>query len=197
MLREFGIYPALTRVDIPMEVGDLPVPPYVDCYIHDAESRLEGYGESAGGGRFIPGDYRYAFQVLQWLLRQKCLSRGHSFLEWGSGQGVTTILAQLLGLDATGVELDERLVMEARLLAARYDTTAHFVHGTYDRQADAELDLYTAKDRAAVYVYPWPGEESFFLRLFEETAPEGAYLLMCLGPEDIRVCRKQSGEKAP
>ena len=42
-----------------------------------------------------------------------------------------------------------------------------------------------------VYVYPWPGEEPFFLRLFAETADAGAFLLACLGPEDVRVVRKK------
>ena len=191
MLREYGVYPELERVEVPFEAGEADVPRYVDCYIQDAERRAEGYPEDMGGGRFAAGDYRYAFQVLMWLLRSKRIGRGGKFLEWGSGQGVVAILAQLLGMDAAGVELDPRLVAESRELAARFDTLARFVRGTYDPESqDPDLDVVTAEGRAAVYVYPWPGEEAFFLRLFEDTADEGAYLLVCLGPEDIRVYRK-------
>ncbi len=182
----------LERVPVPSEAGDLPVPRFVDCFIRDAEDRAEEHGGRAGKGLFVPGDHRYAFQILQWLLRTKAADPGASFLEWGSGQGMVTILAALLGYAAVGVEIDERLVKESRELAARYDARARFEHGSYDK-APPGLKRFTAKKRAAVYVYPWPGEEPFFLRLFDETADSGAFLLMCLGPEDIRVFRKKGG----
>ena len=46
-----------------------------------------------------------------------------------------------------------------------------------------------------MHVYPSfkrksEADYSFFLRLFEDTADDGTYLLVCLGPEDIRVYRK-------
>ena len=103
---------------------------------------------------------------------------------------MVAILAALLGYEAVGVEIDETLVKASRELAARYDVSAHFEHGSYDPNTDG-MKVFTAKKRAAVYVYPWPGEESFFLRLFNETAPRGAFLLMCLGSDDIRVYRKK------
>ena len=182
----------LERVSVPPEAGDLPVPRFVDCFIRDAEDRAEEYGDRAGKGLFVPGDYRYAFQILQWLLRTKAADKGAAFLEWGSGQGMVTILAALLGYDAVGVEIDEALVRESRELAARYDAPARFEQGSYDK-ATPGLKVFTAKKRAVVYVYPWPGEEPFFLQLFTETAGPGAFLLMCLGPEDIRVYRKKGG----
>ena len=110
--------PGLEAVPVPAAAGDLPVPHYVDAFIRDAEDRAEELGDRAGGGRFIPGDYRYAFQVLQWLLREKALAPGAAFLEWGSGQGMVAILAALLGYDACGVEIDAGLVKESRELAA-------------------------------------------------------------------------------
>ncbi|NLG34225.1 MAG: hypothetical protein GX548_02600 [Lentisphaerae bacterium] len=188
-VREPGLPAGLEALAVPPEAGDLPVPRYVDCFIRDAEDRAEAYGDNAGGGSFVPSDVRYAFQVLQWLLRAGALSPGSSFLEWGSGQGLVSILASMSGLDATGVEMDEALVKEAAALAARFDARARFVHGSYN-PATPGLDIHTARQRDAVYVYPWPGEEGFFLRLFNGTAPAGALLLMCLGPEDIRVYRK-------
>ncbi|HAL91983.1 MAG TPA: hypothetical protein DCM68_03035 [Verrucomicrobia bacterium] len=190
MPREHAIPPGLERLTVPPEAGDLPVPRFVDAFIRDAEDRAEEYGGRAGKGLFVPGDYRYAFQILQWLLHTKRAGKGAALLEWGSGQGMVAILAALLGYDSVGVEIDEALVRESRELAARYDTKARFEHGSYD-PATPGLKVVTAKKRAVVYVYPWPGEEPFFLRLFDETAEAGAFLLMCLGPEDIRVYRKK------
>ena len=192
MDRDRGMPEGPERVEVPPEAGDLPVPRFVDCFIRDAEDRAEEYGERPGKGLFFPGDYRYAFQILQWLLRTKAAAKGASFLEWGSGQGMVTILAALLGFDAAGVEIDEALVKESRELAGRYGVLARFEHGSYDPSTSG-MKVFTAKKRAVVYVYPWPGEEPFFLRLFEETAPAGAHLLMCLGPEDIRMYRKKGG----
>lgn len=192
MIRDHGMPPELERMEIPSEAGDMLVPRFVDCFIRDAEARAEEFGDRAGKGLFVPGDYRYAFQILQWLLRMKAVAKGAAFLEWGSGQGMVAILASLLGYDAVGVEIDEALVKASRELAARYDVAARFEHGSYDPDT-AGLKIFTAKKRAMVYVYPWPGEESFFLRLFGETANAGAFLLMCLGPEDIRVYRKKGG----
>ena len=192
MSRECAIPDPLERVGVPPEAGDLPVPRFVDCFIRDAEDRAEEYGDRAGKGLFVPGDYRYAFQILQWLLRTQAAAQGAAFLEWGSGQGMVTILAALLGYEAVGVEIDEALVRESRELAARYDAQARFEQGSYDKATPGQK-IYTAKKRAVVYVYPWPGEEPFFLQLFAETADPGAFLLMCLGPEDIRVYRKKGG----
>ena len=190
MTAAYAIPAELEPVPVPSEAGDLPVPRFVDCFIRDAEEREAEYSVGASHKKFVPGDHRYAFQVLQWLLRQGAAAKGDAFLEWGSGLGMVTILAALLGFDAAGVDIDEKLVQVARELAARYDVKARFEHGTYD-EAVPGLKVFTAKKRAAVYGYPWPGEEPFFLRLFAQTAAAGAHLLLGLGPEDIRVYRKK------
>ena len=181
----------LRAVPVPMEAGDLPVPHYVDCYIREAEDIAEGYGGEVGDGSFIPSDIRYAYQVLQWLMREGRVAKGDAFLEWGSGQGLAAILAGIMGMKATGVEIDERLVKEARELAERYESPAMFIHGSYN-PATAGLPVVTADKQKVVYVYPWPNEEGFFLRLFSMTAPAGALLMMCLGPEDIRVYERRA-----
>ena len=190
MSADYAIPAELERVPVPSAAGDLPVPRFVDCFIRDAEEREEEFSARPGHGKFVPGDHRYAFQVLQWLLRQGAIAKGAAFLEWGSGLGMVAILAALLGFNAAGVEIDEKLVQAARELAARYDAKVRFEHGTYDGAAPG-LKVLTAKKRAVVYVYPWPGEEPEFLRLFAGTAESGAHLLMGLGPEDIRVYRKK------
>lgn len=190
MRADLPILNALQRIEVPPGAGDLPVPHFVDLLIRDAEDRAEGYDADAGGGRFVPGDSRYAYQVIQWLQRCGRLPPQASLLEWGSGQGVVSILASFLGLQALGVDLDPELVREAGELAVRYDSSARFVQGSYD-PAIPRMKIFTAQKRDLVYVYPWPGEEQLCLRLFADTASPGAILLMCLGPEDIQVYRKE------
>jgi predicted O-methyltransferase YrrM len=188
-MNQDAVFSMLQRVDLPPGAGDLPVPHYVDCFIRDAEDRAEEYDGRAGLERFIPSDCRYAYQVLLWLQQTAATAPGAAFLEWGSGQGMVTILASRAGYSAMGVEINEELLQEARRLAERYDAPARFVHGTYDKTV-AGLKVFAADKQAVVYVYPWPGEESFFLRLFSATADPGAFLLVNLGPEDIHVYRK-------
>ncbi|NLB65784.1 MAG: hypothetical protein GX803_04875 [Lentisphaerae bacterium] len=189
MTRTFFIPPGLGRVVIPPEAGDLPVPRYVDAFIRDAEDRAEDYDTDMAGGYFVPSDTRYFFQILQWLLEAGYLSRTGSFLEWGSGQGLATMFAAMLGLTAVGVEIDARLVAEAKGLAARYGVSARFVHGSYDPDRPGP-EIVTAKGYDVVHVYPWPGEEGRCLQLFEATASPGALMMLCLGAEEIQLFRK-------
>ena len=101
------------------------------------------------------------------------------------------MVASLLGMKATGVECNARLVRAARELAERHGAErARFVHGTYAPMAGSSLPVVDAKGKDVVYVYPWPGEEEFFLRHFAATAKEGARLLMGLGTLEMRAFRK-------
>src|SRR5262249_39638941 len=65
--------------------------------------------------RFVAADYPQLFRV---LLRYR--DRITNFLEWGSGTGVATIMASLLGLDAYGIEIESGLVRRSRELATKY-----------------------------------------------------------------------------
>jgi len=190
MRAEFAIPERLEAVPVPPAVAELPVPGFVDAFIRDAEDRAEALDEQAGNGQFVPGDARHAFQVLQWLRWENGLPAGARFLEWGCGQGVVAILAAAQGCQARGVEIDAALVDEARALSRRYDIPAEFIHGSYD-PAVPRMKVVTAKDSDVVYVYPWPGDEAAVLQLFAGDAAEGAWLLMCLGPEDIRAYRRK------
>lgn len=186
-------FPTLEPVDIPDAWADADVPRYIDALIDEATDRARELEEQeAGGGAFVAGDYRHAYQVLVGLLKAGLVHPGDTWLEWGSGQGMATVLAAMLGLRATGVELDLDLVREARALADRYDApSARFIHGSY-RPAGPRLPVLTAANRSVIYVYPWPGEEPFFLRLFEDTAAPGALLLLTTGPLQISAFRKKS-----
>ncbi len=153
---------------------------------------------------FVPADYDH---VLQTLLRLR--APGLRFLEWGSATGVITIMADLLGYEAYGIELDGKLVHTARELAARFDSGARFAAGSFlpagyryrsrtgdDRigtighGASAYPDLrHPLEDFDLVYGYPWHGEEPMMLDLMRAYGGSGARLLLHGGREGIRVFR--------
>jgi hypothetical protein len=130
---------------------------------------------------FIAADYERVLQTLISLREQ-----GVKFLEWGSASGVITIMADLLGFDAYGIELDASLVAVARALAERHGSRARFVsgsfipsgyrwkptvndegrHGTIGDGTSAYAELgYGLDDFDLVYAYPWSGEEPMMLDL--------------------------------
>jgi hypothetical protein len=142
---------------------------------------------------FVAADYG---RVLQDLLALR--APGLRFLEWGSATGVITIMADLLGFDAYGIELDARLVRIARDLARKYGSGARFVVGSFvplgyrwrsgtgdNRQgtighgpsAYPELG-HPLEDFDLVYAYPWTGEEPMMRDLMRRYGKSGSRLLL-------------------
>jgi hypothetical protein len=140
---------------------------------------------------FVAADYG---AVLQALMAQR--APGLRFLEWGSATGVITVMADLLGYDACGIELDASLVETARALAAQFDSRARFVAGSFlpegyrwrPRNGDGRLGTigqgrsgYLQLGRSldefdVVFGYPWDGEEAMMLDL-----------MRCHGAPDARL----------
>jgi hypothetical protein len=154
---------------------------------------------------YIPIDYDLILRSLV-PLRQP----GRRFLEWGSATGVVTVIADLLGFDACGIELDAELVEVARALAAKHGSSARFAAGSFipagyrwqpadgdarlgtigeGRPAYAELGLGLA-DFDVVYGYPWAGERPMMIDLFRSEGRAGARLLV---PEDDVIHTYQAG----
>jgi hypothetical protein len=120
------------------------------------------------------------------------------FLELGSASGVITIMADLLGYEASGIEIDTSLVATARALAARFESKARFVAGSFFPSGfvfktasgdvrtgtmgagiSAYLELgFALDDFDVVFGYPWGGEEPVMLDLMKRYGnPEGLLLL--------------------
>jgi SAM-dependent methyltransferase len=151
---------------------------------------------------FVPADYDKVLRELL-VLRQP----GARFLELGSGNGVITIMADLLGFEAYGIELDAQLVEVSRELAARYDSRATFAAGSFlpddyeyssghgddrtgtigtGRSGYAALGLDLA-DFDLVYGYAWPGEADVMLHLLRTRGRGDARLLLNTAAGDIGV----------
>lgn len=166
------------------------------------------------GGRFtlvIPADQRDARAALE--EQSACAS---SFLELGSGAGVITILADLLGFDAYGIEIEPGLVEASQDLAEHLGSGATFVEGSFvpvefrdevellsgdfvtvSEGADAydELGL-TLRDFDLVYGYPWPGEEDWMVELVRREAGPDTSLMMYSVADGFQVTPARAQQKA-
>lgn len=123
---------------------------------------------------------------------------GRRFLEWGSATGVITVMADMLGFEAYGIELDPRLADMARALAERFDSDARFATGSFlpadytweapdrDSRIGTIGDGPPAYDRLGhpleafdvVFGYPWSGEEPVMRDLMRRRGRPGGVLLL-------------------
>lgn len=141
---------------------------------------------------FIAADYDRVYQALSMLSDQ-----AETFLEWGSGLGIITSTAGLLGYQAYGIEIDPKLVRRSQELAEKYDTRAEFSFGSFvpddyqwtgefedeffrtildDRDGYGDLDM-ELRDFDLVYGFPWPGERLFFLDIMKKFGRTGALFM--------------------
>ena len=153
---------------------------------------------------FVAADYEL---VLAALLPHRM--PGRRFLEWGSATGVIAIMADLLGFDAYGIELDSSLVAQAKTLANRFDSEAKFATGSFlpagYRMPSTDGDGRTGTlgvgpsgylvlgksldDFDVVFGYPWDGEESMMLDLMAKYGRPDALLLVNSVSEGVKEYR--------
>ena len=142
---------------------------------------------------FVAADYDVVLEALLPLRRP-----GLRFLEWGSATGVITIMADLLGFDACGIEIDADLVAVARDLAQRSGSGARFAAGSFLpagyrwRPGSGDDRLGTIGSAVSgyqllglplesfdiVFAFPWTGEEPMMLDLMRCYGSEQALLLL-------------------
>ncbi|MCU0959985.1 MAG: hypothetical protein MUF48_07750 [Pirellulaceae bacterium] len=126
---------------------------------------------------FVPCDYGVFYRALS------ALPRG-AFCEWGSGIGIGTGLAALLGFRSHGIEIHAELAAASRRLLADLGLEATIETGDYLVHRVA-ADVY--------YAYCWPGQMLDVQRRFLEIAPPESRLLLAYGAEDIRCLAGDSG----
>jgi hypothetical protein len=168
----------------------------IAALIEEGRTLFEGFDADVRSRHFhpfIPANYDRVLAVLKDAYRP-----GLRFLEWGSATGVITIMADLLGYEAYGIELDAELVRTARELAARFDSGARFAVGSFlptgyvwqtkdgDRRlgtighgASGYLELgRPLEDFDVVYGYPWSGEAPMMRDLMRQYGAPGARLIL-------------------
>ncbi len=153
---------------------------------------------------FVAADYESVLATLVELREP-----GLRFLEWGSATGVITIMADLLGFEAYGIELDPKLVDVARDLARRHGSGARFAAGSFLpsgyrwRPPGGDGRLGTIGDGTSaypqlghplddfdlVYAYPWNGEAPMMQDLMRAYGGRGARLLLHGVSDGVQVFR--------
>ncbi|TWT65030.1 methyltransferase domain-containing protein [Allorhodopirellula solitaria] len=159
---------------------------------------------------FVTCDFHLLDQTMSWIHGNHLLT-GNRFCEWGAGFGVATMLAALRGMQAVGIEIEPRLVHQAEEVAQRVGSSARFFQGSFvprDVEGLAEIagevknveteegDVYDEigweiDEFDLVFMFPWPGEESFFEHIFAACAADGALLLSYHGREGMRLLRQE------
>lgn len=120
---------------------------------------------------FVPSDYELVWRVLSGLPRGR-------FCEWGSGLGIVTGLAEILGFTALGIEVDADLAQLSRELLGTLGLRSPIYTGDYLERND-QADYY--------FVYCWPGSVMATEAHFETIAPQSARVLICHGQSDVRI----------
>jgi hypothetical protein len=153
---------------------------------------------------FVAADYEV---VLESLLALR--GSGLKFLEWGSATGVITIMADMLGFEAYGIELDAELAGVARGLAERSGSGARFAVGSFlpagyvwkPSSGDGRLGTigqgisaypelqHPLEDFDVVYAFPWGGEEPMMQDLMRCYGGSEARLLLHTVTEGMQVYR--------
>jgi hypothetical protein len=174
--------------------------------------RFDAEVRQASWHPFVPADYDCVRAALEPLR-----GPGRRFLEWGSATGVVTIIADLMGFDACGIELDSSLVQVARDLAARSGSGARFAAGSFipmgwewrPRGADGRTGTISPgpsgylelgrpmSDFDVVYGYPWSGEEPLMLDLFRAHGNRDALLMLHSSRGGVQIYRRGSNEPLP
>lgn len=192
-------------VDIPLQCGDVIICADVARFLGEAQGRIDAFQQDSAVPGFVPCDAERAWRCLHTLADQG-IAKGNLFCEWGSGFGVVSCLAALLGFEAVGIEINRPLVDAARRLADDFNIPASFIHGSFIPPGET-IDsgggfswLETARiganmqvgpeDFDVIFAYPWPAEEAATEALFERRAAHGALLLCCRGGADFRLRRK-------
>lgn len=157
---------------------------------------------------YVSANYRAVYESL-------VLLQGHAqtFLEWGSGLGVVSIMASRMGFEAYGIEAEAELVEYARLLSRAYQADAKFAAGNFMPEdfewnpargheisrtvldtgsGYAELDM-ELRDFDLIYAYPWPEEHDLYRNIIQDCGRPGSLLLSYDAQEGINLVRIQPG----
>lgn len=202
------------------EPGEAELPPPCQALVDAAEARFEEFYArqlNKRYPRYIASEPRQVYAALKWVEDQG-LMPGNRFIEWGSGFGVATGLAALLGYESTGIELREGLVDIARELMTSQSIEADFLCTSYIPEGYHEYEVSGGSDLVAddsfgheleggplyqddtrevdisevdlFYGYPWPGEQEMMLKLFDAVAGEDALFIAYFGDMEVCIYRK-------
>jgi len=170
----------------------------------EATALCEKYRHTPAFEGYVSGDYAALYHALAELQGQ-----AWTFLEWGSGLGVLTIMASRMGFEAYGIETEETLIAHAEDLAHRYNSDATFSHGSFipdgfeisfsdeyeinrtviDMPSGYDSIDMELRDFDLVYGFPWPEEHAFFRTIMQQFGSPETLFLSYDARDEIETCR--------
>lgn len=197
------------------------IPADIQAFIDEADLRCDAFYDAKLNKRFpryVPSEPAQVYAALKYV-SDAALPLGENFIEWGSGFGVATGIAALLGYAATGIEIEPILVEKAKALLddqqieAKFIATSFIPEGYLLYEAVSGYDLVPddsfgnapignpryegmnveLNEIDLFFAYPWPGEQEMILKLFDAVAGEGALLIAYFGDKDLNIYRKLDG----
>ena len=163
-------------VELPIEIPDVEIPSMILDYLMDARRQfatIECFD-------FVPSNYENAWRYLSSIPRGR-------FCEWGSGLGVVVGLAEMLGFEASGIELNALLADRSRQFLDSQCLHSTIHTGSY-HDIDVQADYY--------YTYCWPSRHRDTKERFLVSSPAHAKLLFCDG-QDRLMCLVKDENSLP
>lgn len=216
----------LEEIDLQLPASPALLPDSVAALVKESDRRIDDFFHSERNRKlpkYMPGDTEMLYAALK-SVTDRDLPLGRVYCEWGSGFGIGTCLASLLGYEAWGIEIEDQLVDISIDLASDLDIDANFLNTSYlpdgfesyegvggetlvrdegfsypDDISQSE-PIYEGMDRELAevdvfHVYPWPYQQEFMHQLFDAVAVEGALLITYLGSGEMTAYRKTGGSE--
>ncbi|MDE0569118.1 MAG: hypothetical protein OSB44_00450 [Verrucomicrobiales bacterium] len=208
----------IEEIDLTIERKKLPEK--IKNYLREANHRIDEFFETERNRkvpRFIPCNDELLYHWLS-AINDSDLCLGKVYCEWGSGYGVGTCLASLLGYESYGIEIEPSLIEASRKLAEDSNISVTIIEHDYmpegfecyEGSGGVELirpENYTYQERSELrpgyegmdadldevdifFIYPWPGEQEFVLEFFQAVAADGALCLIYLGDDEFGLYQK-------
>lgn len=175
---------------IDLAFRNFSLPDNASRLIQDCRESADEICSRAGGPGciplFEPADGRISWNLLNSVVQQLFPERKPVFCEWGSGVGLVTLLASIIGMPATGIEIEEELIDQSREFSRQYALPASFYHASIYPD-DNPMPSVNYEDIDLFFAYPWPNEIAQMTGLFKQVASDDAVLVCYHGGQNYRV----------
>ena len=138
--------------------------------------------------QFEPADGKLSWNLLNSVVKQTLPSSKPVFCELGSGLGLVTLLASMMDLPATGIEIEEELYDMSLEYSQRFAIPAIFINASIYPEENqnppvnyAEVELF--------FAYPWPNQIVHMIDLFKKVSVSGAIFVCYHGGHNYRVLK--------
>ena len=124
------------------------IPDEVTAMLAEAEQRCDAFFEAGLDRRYpryLPSNPEKVFAAIA-TLKESGILRGDVFCEWGSGFGIATCIASLLGFKAYGIEIEDGLVKLSTELAQDLSIPAEYLCTSYLPEGYEECEGIGGKD---------------------------------------------------